>query len=382
MKKVRCFCALCGLGLLFLAGCRARTEEPFAKVPTETPTSVLTEKPANTPTETPMKLPTATPVPTEKPVNVLTGAPIASPAITGTAERLPEGKRISVAVGYNYAAYLDEEGELHILYAPEEIRESVDLEKKYIALGTDLSTLVTIDEEGKLWAYFHSTAEEIEDGIRQAIEEAAKYGGNVGYGFPSPDMIRSFAELSGVRQVVSDYPSECTILLEDGTMFTQSHLSGDARLLWEGVTLKEVAVPIAGAAAGITEDGTFVFMPTGWEREKKLKEWPAKLKQICAGNGLVGLTEDGMVIAEESELNYIINTVEKWSDIRSVAAQGGTVVGLKEDGTVVAVCTLGNDKGQCAVTEWSDIAAVGTNGKVTIGVRKDGSIVMTEEKKR
>lgn len=372
MKKVRCFCALCGLGLLFLAGCRAKAEE----LPVGVPTGALTEKLMNTLTETP------TAVPTESPVNVPTKAPTVSPAVTGTAERLPEGKRISVAVGYNYAAYLDEDGELHILYAPEEIMGSVDLEKKYTALGTDLSTLVTIDEEGRLWAYFYSTAEEIEESIRQALEDAVKYGGTVGYSFPSPDIIRSFAELSGVLQVVSDYPFKCTILLEDGTMFTQSHLSGDARFLWEGVTLKEVAVPIAGAAAGITEDGTFVFMQTDWEREKKLKEWPAKLKQICAGNGLVGLTEDGTVIAEEAELNYIINTIEKWSHIRSVAAQGGTVVGLKEDGTVVAVCTLGNDKGQCAVTEWSDIAAVGTNGTVTIGVRKDGSVVLTEEKKR
>ncbi len=299
---------------------------------------------------------------------------------TGTAERLPEEKRISIAVGDNYAAYLDEAGGLHILYAPEEIMESVDLEKKYTALGTDASTLVTIDEEGKLWAYFPFTAEEVEEGIRQGLEDAAKYGGNFGLGSPSPEIIRSFAELSGVRQVVSDYPFEYTVLLEDGTMSSQSHLNGEARFSWDGAVLKEIAVPeTAGAAAGITEDGTFVFQPTGWEREKKLKEWPEKLKQICAGNGLVGLTEDGMVIAEEAELDYIINMVEKWSGISQVAAQGGTVVGMKEDGTVVAVCTLGNDKGQCAVGEWCDIVAVGTNGRVTVGVRKDGSFVTTEE---
>ncbi len=325
-------------------------------------------------------MPTTTPVPTGKLVNAPTDVPSVSPIVTGTAERLPEEKRISIAVGDNYAAYLDEAGGLHILYAPEEIMESVDLEKKYTALGTDASTLVTIDEEGKLWAYFPFTAKEVEEGIRQGLEDAAKYGGNFGLGSPSPEIIRSFAELSGVRQVVSDYPFEYTVLLEDGTMSSQSHLNGEARFSWDGAVLKEIAVPeTAGAAAGITEDGTFVFQPTGWEREKKLKEWPEKLKQICAGNGLVGLTEDGMVIAEEAELDYIINTVEKWSGISQVAAQGGTVVGMKEDGTVVAVCTLGNDKGQCAVAEWKDIVAVGTNGKVTIGIKEDGSFVTTEE---
>lgn len=59
-----------------------------------------------------------------------------------------------------------------------------------------------------------------------------------------------------------------------------------------------------------------------------------------------------------------------------------TVVGLRADGTVVAVCTLGNDRGQCAVEEWRDIVTVDTNGRVTVGVRKDGSFVRTEEKER
>lgn len=344
MKKKRCFCVLCGLGFLLLAGCRARTEEPFVDVPTEKPT----------------------------------GVPSVSPSVTGTTERLPEEKRISIAVGDNYAAYLDEEGGLHILYAPEEIMENLDLEKKYAALGKDSSTLVTIDEEGKLWAYYPFTAEEVEDINRRTAEEAAKYGGNYGLSSPNPGIIRSFAELSGVRQVISNYPFESAVLLEDGTLLHESYSKGTYS--WEGVTLKEFAD--AEGTAGITEDGIFVFQSTGWEREKKLKEWPEKLKQICAGNCIVGLTEEGTVIAEEAELDYIINTVEKWSGISMVAARGGTVIGLKTDGTVVAVCTLGNDRGQCAVEEWRDIVAVDTNGRVTVGVRKDGSFVKTEERIR
>lgn len=66
--------------------------------------------------------------------------------------------------------------------------------------------------------------------------------------------------------------------------------------------------------------------------KQELFQWKERTAPITL---FVGLTEDGTAIAEEAELDYIINTVEKWSGIRQVAAQGGTVVGLKKDGSVV-----------------------------------------------
>lgn len=355
MRKLIGFCVLCGFSLLGLAGCKKQGELPVA----DTPTNPVTDSPTDIPTVIP------------------TGV-----QETGNGEtwEMEEGKG-SLVVGTYYAAYLDEEGRLHILYDTAGVTKDVDLEKRYTGLGVDRTLLVVIDEEGKAWASYPETPEEVEKELEESIKETIEAGGNWGSSHRDPDMMRSLAGLSGIRQLICSYLFDYDAVLEDGTVVSYRN-NRSQRTPEELQGAKQIAASIAGGMAGIKEDGTFVFTPMyDLTRQRKLEKWP-KLKQLYGGSYFVGIKEDGTIIAEDPELDYLINTIEKWSDIIRLSVAADTVVGLRADGTVVAVCTLGNDRGQCAVEEWRDIVTVDTNGRVTVGVREDGSFVRTEEKER
>ena len=55
------------------------------------------------------------------------------------------GSVMSLAVGNDYAAYVDGMGKLHILYDDANATEGVDLEKTYQSLGADPFCLVAVD---------------------------------------------------------------------------------------------------------------------------------------------------------------------------------------------------------------------------------------------
>ncbi|MBQ8548244.1 MAG: hypothetical protein IJ427_07055, partial [Lachnospiraceae bacterium] len=291
-----------------------------------------------------------------------------------------ESTNISIAIGDKYAAYLDEKGKLHVLYDTSLIWEhdpigatrGIDTTKTYKALGTDPLRLVAIDEEGKLSVSYFMTAEEVSEYCNQAAKDAADNGGTYGIGGVQSWIANDFEEMSEVKQIFSTYPySAYTALFEDGTVYhygEQEALEGAVQITKDG----------NGILAGIKADGTVVMTEIGDVlRKKKLDTWPEKLKQIVAGyNFFVGLCEDGTVISEGVEQDYMINTVEQWCGIVKIAAENETVVGLKGDGTVVAVCPARSDVGQCEVDDWTDVIAVNTNGKVTVGITKDGKVLM------
>ncbi len=291
-----------------------------------------------------------------------------------------ESTNISIAIGDKYAAYLDEKGKLHVLYDTSLIWEwdpvgatrGIDLTKTYKTLGTDPLHLVAIDEEGKLSVSYFMTAEEVSEYCNQAAKDAADNGGTYGIGGVQSWIANDFEEMSEVKHIFSTYPySTYTALFEDGTVYhygEQEALEGAVQITKDG----------NGILAGIKADGTVVMTEIGDVlRKKKLDTWPEKLKQIVAGyNFFVGLCEDGTVISEGVEQDYMINTVEQWCDIVKIAAENETVVGLKGDGTVVAVCPGRSNVGQCDVDDWTDVIAVNTNGKVTIGITKDGKVLM------
>lgn len=285
-------------------------------------------------------------------------------------------QKVKLRVGDGFAAYLDEKGKLHIIYDINEKTIGMDLEKKYIGFGEERSWLVAIDEEGKARTSYPYTADEVDEQIREAVETALEAGGNYGMGVRDPDTMRTMDALSGIRQLSCDYTEAYCALLEDGTVLL--HERGlEQELLKELQGARQIAVAKCGGVAGISENGTFISTPMSEvARKSSLEKWTGvKLKQICGGDYFVGLKDDGTVVAEDSVLNYRINTKEQWRDIISIAVEKGTVVGLKSDGTVVAVCTPETDNGQCNVDMWTDIVAVDTNGNITLGIKKDGSVV-------
>lgn len=299
---------------------------------------------------------------------------------SGELATLIQTTNISIAIGNEYAAYLDENGKLHVLYDTSYRDEydsvgstgGIDTSKTYKALGTDPLRLVAIDEEGRLSVSYYNTAEEMQAILEQILKEVAEAGGNYGGGKPDPAIAKDFETISGVKQIFSEYPYDrYTALFEDGTVCYLGE-----RVALEGVV--QVTAKTNGVIAGLKEDGTLVMTEVSdIFRKKKLDTWPKQLKQIASGhNFFVGLKPDGTVISEGAEQEYMINTVEQWSGIEKIAVANETVIGLKGDGTVVAVCPGRSDVGQCEVDDWTDVIAINTNGKVTVGITKDEKVLM------
>lgn len=291
-----------------------------------------------------------------------------------------EDPQIQLRVGEDFAVYLDEDGKLHVLFDDGGHMNRIDPEKKYLSLGEERSTLVAVDEQGKVHTSYPKTAQELEEEISEAIRDAFLAGGNYGLGGQDPNMLREMEQLTGVQQIVTSHARDFRALLEDGTVVEyQAHLK--LSVLPDFSDIRQIAVKDADTVVGMDEEGKLFFSPkpngiTQFDTEK----W-SDLKQICSGSFLVGLKKNGTVVAEESNLHTMIAVRERWNSVKSISAANGTVIGLKEDGTVLAACAFGEDKGQCDVAGWTDIVAVDTNGTLTVGMKRDGTVVYAGTKK-
>ncbi len=249
-----------------------------------------------------------------------------------------------LVVGSGVVAYLNEDGILRFFEDERGFTENLDLTKTY--------QCITYGKSGIVWSWGDFETIDTEGVITRnanviGLEKIKKFG--------------------QIRQI-----SGRIYLLENGKVL-DSNL--DFYPMLEGAAY--VVSGNDGVVAAQFADGRVVFSPSESDllRNKKLSEWPTHLKQICAGDGFVGLLEDGTVMAENVVLNYLMNTVEQWSNIVAISAAEETIVGLKSDGTVVAVCTVATDNGQCNVDDWTDIVAIDTDGEVTVGLKADGSVV-------
>ena len=113
---------------------------------------------------------------------------------------------ISIAIGDNYAAYLDEDGKLHVLYDtsarsehdPVGATSGIDTSKTYKALGTDPWRLVAIDEDGKLSVSYPMNAAELSAYVDESFKDAVEHNGNYGSGGPHPGIANDFEGMFGV----------------------------------------------------------------------------------------------------------------------------------------------------------------------------------------
>lgn len=94
-------------------------------------------------------------------------------------------------------------------------------------------------------------------------------------------------------------------------------------------------------------------------------------------NWVLGLKDDGTVLAAGGDNLWGSNMAVAWKDIIAIdAAVNGSkknVLGLKNDGTVVAAGW--NLNGECDVSEWSDIVQIEAVINTSYGLKADGTIV-------
>ncbi len=130
---------------------------------------------------------------------------------------------------------------------------------------------------------------------------------------------------------------------------------------------------------GLRNDGTVVAI--GSDIDKRFGdywEWTNIVSISTGMHHIVGLKANGNVIADGENIDGLCN-VCSWRKIVSVSSGSYHIVGLTEKGTVVAV---GNNKnGQCDVSKWSNIIAISTGLYHTVGLKRNGTVVAVGDNK-
>lgn len=137
----------------------------------------------------------------------------------------------------------------------------------------------------------------------------------------------------------------------------------------------------------LKDDGTVLLRDLENHKSSMIEGWKDIIAIEMGYNTLMGLKDDGTVIANKIFLEdegtvtvkdldeNVVNEISKWSNIVEIKNDIFTFIALKKDGTVVA--TGENNKGQCDVNEWKDIIDIEAEDRLTLGLKKDGSIVKT-----
>lgn len=196
-------------------------------------------------------------------------------------------------------------------------------------------------------------------------------------------------------------------LKADGTVLVSS--DGSERVL-KALQWKEiVAVSVGGSSygyndgmvVGLKKDGTVVT--TG--NVPEISEWKNIVKIFAGRNCVIGLKNDGAVIAaldkdaydrtKEGVKKHILNNLNSLDskNLSTISIDEQHVVGLKSDGTLIAI---GCDAEEYGIYEWKDLIAVSTvhywDGVANlrkdlteiydfraVAVKTDGTVIATEE---
>lgn len=131
---------------------------------------------------------------------------------------------------------------------------------------------------------------------------------------------------------------------------------------------------------GLKKDGTVVANGQNIDGQCNVSKWSNVYKIWADGSYSIGMKDNGEFVFVgdiKKGLRFAFcNRLGQFSDIDQIATSQHTIVGLKNDGTVVA--TGLNDRGQCdKIIYWSNIKKVLADYNRFYGLKEDGKIVCT-----
>lgn len=141
--------------------------------------------------------------------------------------------------------------------------------------------------------------------------------------------------------------------------------------------------------AAVKADGTVALagIVDTEEANKEIREWRGIVAISAGRNHIVGLKNDGTVVAA-GENTCGQCDVEDWQNIIAVATGDYHTIGLTNKHNVVATEFIHNqyDKfgdeieydGQCEVEHWTDIVAIAADSCTSVGIKSNGTVVATE----
>ncbi len=123
-----------------------------------------------------------------------------------------------------------------------------------------------------------------------------------------------------------------------------------------------------------TEKTTEDTKPNSTPEDKEITRGKVSTLSV-SDDFIIGIRNDGSVYAIGGNSLTTNWKVDSWDDIIQVSAGINHLVGLRENGMVVA--TGVNSKRQCEVYEWTDIVDIHSGLHQTFGLRSDGTVIAT-----
>jgi hypothetical protein len=227
-----------------------------------------------------------------------------------------------------------------------------------------------------------SAAPESQQQRQEALGSATASGGVWGAGIEATaENASAILDLSDIRWAYCNYPQACLAILGDGTVqIRDSSVFQEAQAQAESWTNLSQILPIGNGVVGLTEDGHVVATSSCPQQVLDVVESWEDVTTITVGSELFALRSDGTVYTSaEADLSGKVGSwnegdVADWTDIVQIAAGRCHTLGLRSDGTVVA--TGANDHGQLDVSEWENVAAIATSDTYTVGITQDGKFLL------